>query len=64
MTLDQWFPPHGPCALCGHPDARHRVFEAISSRYHAGDSLEDIAEDFDVVVEAVLAVLGRSPNDR
>ena len=26
-TLDRWFPRCGPCALCGHADKRHRLWE-------------------------------------
>ncbi len=27
--LDQWFPERGPCAFCGHKDARHRLWDTI-----------------------------------
>jgi hypothetical protein len=28
-TLDQYYPPCGPCAFCGHTDKRHRLWDAI-----------------------------------
>jgi hypothetical protein len=42
----------GAC-LCGHPDARHRIFDAIQDRLKAGDSIEETADDFDVPIEAI-----------
>jgi hypothetical protein len=27
--LDAWFPPRGPCGLCGHEDARHRIWDTM-----------------------------------
>lgn len=51
----------GPCGLCGHPDARHRIIDAWTDRFKAGDALEEIAEDFSrdsyEVAEAVAEAL-------
>lgn len=41
-------PPRGRCGLCGCPDARHRIADAMVSRYLAGDDLQLIADDYDV----------------
>ncbi len=52
LTLPKWIdaemPFRGPCALCGAPDARHRVTDAIWEAWNAGDSLADVARDFSV----------------
>ena len=36
----------GPCGLCGWPDARHRVAEAILGAFLAGDDTDSIVEDY------------------
>lgn len=59
--LDEHFPPRGPCLLCGHPDARHRLWDALLGRHDAGDSAEELARDYGVAVEAVEAVLRVRP---
>ena len=56
-SLDQYFPFRGPCAICGHPDARHRLFDAIRGRAKAGDSVEELAEDYDASEEAIKLVI-------
>lgn len=56
-ALDAYFPRRGPCAFCGGPDARHRVWDAIRERRAAGESVEDLARDYGVPVEAVGLVL-------
>ena len=38
--------PIGACAFCGHPDARHRVIDAIQERLMAGDDRAETLEDF------------------
>ena len=54
--LDRYFPKQGPCAFCcGQQDARHRVIYAIRERVAAGESREDVAEDYGVSVDAVNA---------
>ena len=40
-------PPAGPCLVCGrHHDKRHRMWEAIRDRFVAGDTIEDLAEEY------------------
>jgi hypothetical protein len=58
-ALDAFFPRLGPCGLCGTPglDQRHRVIDAMAGRMAAGESVEDVADDYDEPVEAVQAVL-------
>lgn len=56
------FGPHrGPCGLCGCPDSRHRIADAMVGRYLSGDDLQRIAYDYDIsqpdLAELVLAGL-------
>ena len=51
--LDKWFPPCGPCAFCGHPDKRHRMWDMLID---AQDSPEMLAKMYELPIEAVLAV--------
>lgn len=62
-TLDQWFPPCGPCAFCGFPDKRHRLWDMwIGMHYQGGDSAESIQCNWDYYpIEAVRAVLEIRP---
>lgn len=58
--VDRWFPRLGPCLVCGTPgaDQRHRIIEAIADAVNTEpDSDEDVAADYGVPVEAVLACL-------
>ena len=59
--LDKWFPPRGPCGLCGHPDARHRIWDAIIDR---PESEEELAEDYELPIEAIKAVRNVRPYRR
>lgn len=55
-------PPAGPCAICGLPDKRHRMLEAVAENVRAGDSVPFVAEAYGVselVVDAAVA-LGRT----
>lgn len=64
-TLDRFFPPCGPCAICGHRDARHRrEFDPILIRYAAGDSARSIARDRGLPLAAVKAVVRVRPYRR
>jgi hypothetical protein len=38
---------HGPCLICGGPDARHRLCGVWRAMHRAGDSVADIARDYD-----------------
>jgi len=60
--LDQYYPPCGPCAFCGHRDKRHRLWDTIMAQYdNAGTSVEEIARWYDVEPEHVRAVLRIRP---
>lgn len=51
--LDQWYPPCGPCAFCGHVDKRHRLWDMWID---SPDSDEVIAFVYDTQIEHVKAV--------
>jgi hypothetical protein len=54
MTLDEALGPYaGPCAFCGRPDKRHRLFDAIKGTVAAGCTVKATAWDFDLTPEAV-----------
>jgi len=57
-ALDEFFPHHGPCLLCGTPGlgARHRVIDAIAGQLAAGEDPEVVAMEMDRTDEAVAAV--------
>ena len=60
--LDRWFPYTGPCGCCEHPDARHRLFDAILTRHVDGrESIADLAADYDKPIAAIVAVLRDRP---
>ena len=44
--IAEWVGGRGPCGLCGGPDARHRVLDAIAERVTAGDTIDDTAADY------------------
>ena len=46
-------PYTGPCAICGGPDSRHRLFDAIKSRFTAGESVVELADDYGLGVDVV-----------
>jgi uncharacterized protein (DUF433 family) len=53
----------GPCAFCGHPDAGHRIWDAIAERRRAGDSEEDIGADYGLKPIGVRVLAKRSERD-
>ena len=55
--LDQWFPRRGPCGICGGPDARHRLGDAIYGGWRAGDSALSLAKDYRLKNRAIVACL-------
>ena len=62
MKLDHYFPPCGPCAFCGHPDKRHRLWDAIiAARRDGKNTVADIASWMDLPADAVRAVLRSRP---
>ncbi len=50
----------GRCCCCGG-DARHRIAEAIQERLAAGESVEELAEDYGLTVEVVAALTEDPP---
>lgn len=50
----------GPCAFCQHPDAGHRVWDAIADRIRGGDSWRHTAAEFGITVEQVRALAARA----
>jgi hypothetical protein len=56
-TLDDYFPPRGPCAFCGHTDARHRLFDALRGAVAAGDPPDDVARAWDVPLDGLRLIL-------
>lgn len=54
MSLDiALYPYVGPCAFCGRPDKRHRMFDSIRDMARAGDSAQLLADEFDLDLSAV-----------
>jgi len=51
--INKYFPFRGGCAFCGHPDARHRIFDAIIER---ADNNEILADDYECP-EAVVKMI-------
>jgi hypothetical protein len=56
-VLDKLGPPRGECAFCGHPDARHRLADAIIENVRAGDAEAFVADIYEVPTEAVAALV-------
>ncbi len=46
-------PERGPCGICGDPDARHRVLDAIAGMVRGGDDAASVAADYGVSVRVV-----------
>ena len=59
--LTRWFPLCGPCLLCGHQDKRHRLWDCIIERNEAGESIEELAEDYGLPAEAIREVIELRP---
>lgn len=55
--IDKYFPYRGKCAFCGADDARHRLWDSIIDMHKAGDSIEHLAEDFNLPIEAIKLVI-------
>jgi hypothetical protein len=54
--LNRLYPKRGPCAICGGPDARHRLWDSIDGYLRVGEPLDFIMDDFSVTKEQVEAV--------
>ena len=46
------------CALCGHPDSRHRVVDAIRERAATGEPLAEVLADYGWTAERFDRVAG------
>lgn len=55
--IEREMPQTGPCGLCGGPDARHRVLDAIWGGASAGDSALSLADDYGYSVEFIAYVI-------
>jgi hypothetical protein len=57
-ALDAFFPPLGPCTICGAPglDGRHRIIDAIAMGLADGEGEGEMACGLLVSVEAVRTV--------
>lgn len=44
--IDEWRGYNGRCGLCGYWDQRHRMIECIRGRVKAGDSIADLAKEY------------------
>jgi hypothetical protein len=54
--LDKRFKKAGPCAICGGPDKRHRLWDALDSQSRGSLGVAGTARWMDVPVDDVLAV--------
>ena len=42
-----------PCAFCGHPDAQHRLRDAILDRFLVGETRQSLALDYGASVREI-----------
>jgi hypothetical protein len=54
--LQKHFPYRGPCVFCGYWDARHRLWDAIHSRYKQGESIKSLCKDYDIKAKSIKAI--------
>jgi len=57
-ALDEHWPHHGPCLICGVEGlgARHRRIDAVAGHLAAGEEPETVTDELDVAPEAVAVV--------
>lgn len=59
-SLDEALYPYaGPCAFCGRPDKRHRMFDAIREAHRAGDSVGLLADGYLLTPAQVEWIIGQ-----
>lgn len=63
-TLDVLYPYAGECWICGGPDKRHRLADAIVGNVQAGDLPRLVANAYDVPERTVLALLETAERNR
>lgn len=56
QTIDRLYPFHGSCAFCNHPDARHRLIDAVQELLRLGEPIESVADEFGISLELVEAI--------
>ncbi|MEP6924553.1 MAG: hypothetical protein ABI954_08815 [Pyrinomonadaceae bacterium] len=54
--LDRYFPLKGTCFQCGR-DLRHKTLDLINRRFASGESINSIAADYHVPVQAIELVI-------
>jgi len=54
--LERLRPPYGPCGICGGPDARHRMWDAMEGQSRTSDGITGTAIDLCVTKSEIRAV--------
>lgn len=62
--VSDFMPWRGECGLCGGPDARHRVIDAMAECVRAGDDPDDVAADFGYPVAFVNRIMSENIANR
>lgn len=44
------------CQLCGHPDSRHRMLDAMWGRMRAGEPIEEVLLDYQLTLREFVAL--------
>lgn len=60
-SIDRAFPLQGLCVFCGTDDARHRTIDAIADRHKAGESISELAKDYDLPEESIRVAIESVP---
>ncbi len=53
-------PEPSPCGVCGGPDARHRIGDAITERLTAGDDSTGVWIDYGIPIPALWCITART----
>lgn len=56
-------PWRGPCGLCGGPDARHRILDAIADAVRAGEPAAGVADTYELPLAVVCFIADRWQGD-
>jgi hypothetical protein len=62
--FDLLYPFAGPCMVCGGPDKRHRLADAIVSNVRGGDAPRLVAEAYGVKESTVRALVAHVDRNR
>lgn len=57
--FDKYFPLQGTCFHCGR-DLRHHTLEKITERFAFGESVSQLAEDYNVPAGAIELAIARN----